>query len=70
MNLSKLWEIAEDTGAWCAAVSVQRIGHNLATEWNNVVVLGLIFFFEKSLLFSTEASFYIPTSDAQGFQFL
>ena len=33
MNLSKLWEIVKDRGAWYAAVlGVQRVGHNLATE--------------------------------------
>ena len=29
MNLSKLWEIVEDRGAWKAAVcGVKRVGHN------------------------------------------
>ena len=33
VNLSKLWEIVEDRGAWRAAVhGLQRAGHNLATE--------------------------------------
>ena len=33
MNLSKLWKIKEDGGAWCAIVlEVQRVGHDLATE--------------------------------------
>ena len=33
MNLSKLQEIVEDTGAWRAAVrGVQTVGHNLAPE--------------------------------------
>ena len=33
MNLSKLWEIMEDRGAWHAAVhGLQRVRHILATE--------------------------------------
>ena len=33
LNLSKLQEMVEDRGAWCAAVhGVQRVGHDLATE--------------------------------------
>ena len=33
MNLSKLWETVEDSGAWRAAVhGSQRVSHNLATE--------------------------------------
>ena len=33
MNLSKLWETAEDRGAQCAAVhGFQGIGHDLVTE--------------------------------------
>ena len=33
MNLSKLWEIVEDRGAWCATVhGLQRVGHDLETE--------------------------------------
>ena len=33
MNLSKLQEIVEDRGAWCAAVYVlQRFRHDLGTE--------------------------------------
>jgi len=30
VNLSKLWEIAEDRGTWCAAV--QRAGYDLGTD--------------------------------------
>ena len=33
MNLSKLWEIVEDTGAWCA--TVHRIANSLTTWWLN-----------------------------------
>ena len=34
MNLSKLWEIEDDRGAWLTAVSMgsQRVRHDLATE--------------------------------------
>ena len=33
MSLSKLWEIAEDRGAWCTvAHGVQRVGHDLVPE--------------------------------------
>ena len=32
MNLSKLWEIVENRGAWCAAVCGIRLRHDLDTE--------------------------------------
>ena len=35
MDLSKLWDILEDRGDWCAAVQSmgsQRVGHDLSTE--------------------------------------
>ena len=34
VNLSRLWAVVKDRGAWCAAVhGSQRVGHNLAAEW-------------------------------------
>ena len=33
VNLSRLWAVVKDRGAWCAAVhGSQRVGHNLVTE--------------------------------------
>ena len=32
MNLSKLWEIVEDRGAWRAAIQGHRVGQDWATE--------------------------------------
>ena len=33
MNVSKLWEIVKDLGAWCAVVhGVTRVRNSLATE--------------------------------------
>ena len=32
MNLSKLWEIVKDRGAWRTAVKGDRVGHDLAAE--------------------------------------
>ena len=33
MNLSKLWQLVEDRGAWCAIVhGVEKIEHDLTTE--------------------------------------
>ena len=40
MNLSKLWGIVEDRGAWHAAVhGVQRVGHDLVTEQQQCILL-------------------------------
>ena len=32
MNLSTLWEIVEDKGAWCAAMREVTVRHDLVTE--------------------------------------
>ena len=33
VNLSKLWEMVEDRGAWCAvSMGSKRVGHDLGTE--------------------------------------
>ena len=40
MSLSKLWELVMDRETWRAAVmGLQRVGHNRATELNQVIVL-------------------------------
>ena len=40
MNLRKLWEIVKDGEAWHAwgqSMGSQRVGHNLATEQQNLI---------------------------------
>ena len=32
MNLSKLWGMVKDRGAWLQSMGSQRVGHDLATE--------------------------------------
>ena len=40
MNLSKLWEISEDRGAWRATIyRVTRVRHNLETEKQHLLIL-------------------------------
>ena len=47
MNLSRLWEVAEDRGAWCAAVmGLQRVGHILVTEQQRLSLIVVIIFQE------------------------
>ena len=41
MNLSKLWEIVEDRGAWHAVVhgvGLQRVRHDLVTEQQQIYI--------------------------------
>lgn len=38
MNLSKLMEVVEDRCAWCAVHKFKRVGHNLATEQQQIYV--------------------------------
>ena len=41
MNLSELWEIVKDRGAWLLQpMGLQRVGHNLATEQQLHLILG------------------------------
>ena len=52
-SLNKLQEIAEDRGAWCAAVGLQRGGHDLATElnWTDTVFICVIWTVKQSFKF-------------------
>ena len=47
MNLSKLWEILADRGAWYTAVRGVRVGHDLVTEQQQI--------FYKIILFLSHA---------------
>ena len=41
MNLSKLWEIVKDRGAWCAAVNGMAVSENgLVTEQQQTANVG------------------------------
>ena len=42
VNLSELWEIVKDRGAWLLQpMGLQRVGHNLATEQQQLhLILG------------------------------
>ena len=40
INLSKLWEIVEDRGAWLATVSgITKVRHNLVTQQQQQILL-------------------------------
>ena len=64
MNLSKLWEIVEDRGAWCASVrGAQRVRHDLVTEkqhgdgeLGDQVPLGLVCFLWVCCVKSSECA--------------
>ncbi|MES7586303.1 hypothetical protein U6P61_12195, partial [Cutibacterium acnes] len=55
MNLSKLWEIVEDRGAWvgCSPWGHKRVRHNLVTEQHIPSIHNLlkIFCYERMLYF-------------------
>ena len=39
MNLSKLWEMVEDRGAWCAAIHGAANSQTLLSDWTTATIL-------------------------------
>ena len=56
MNLSKLWETAEDRGAWCATVHEVTESHDLVTE-QQICNIKLIHFAVEQILYSCTAHY-------------
>ena len=39
VNLGKFWEMVRDREAWCVAVHLQRVRHDLATEQRTITFI-------------------------------
>ena len=72
MNLSKLWEIVEDRGAWCAAVhEVAKSGTGLSDSTIETlfeVIIGSICW-KDNMSFSLQAVFHFCSNLKYGLSF-